>query len=117
MARSVPCDGCVACCEKFDLIVLDPSRGDRTFEYEVEWQAGLGFVLRHKANGDCWYLDRETGCTIHDRRPARCREFDCRTLIRNLSKRQLADAVDREKLNPAVVERGRELMARGGEDA
>jgi Fe-S-cluster containining protein len=33
-------------------------------------------ALKRQRNGDCFYLG-PTGCTIHDRAPALCREFDC----------------------------------------
>jgi uncharacterized protein len=44
-------------------------------------------ALKRKANGDCYYLG-PTGCTIHDRAPALCREFDCRTLFTALTRQE-----------------------------
>lgn len=35
------------------------------------------WMLKHKPNGDCVYLD-ENGCSIHDHAPWVCRMFDCR---------------------------------------
>jgi Fe-S-cluster containining protein len=33
-------------------------------------------ALKRQPNGDCFYLG-PTGCAIHDRAPALCRDFDC----------------------------------------
>ena len=88
MTRNVPCAGCTACCQE-DLILLHPEMGDNAEEYQTisvtlngreEKQA-----LAHKKNGNCIYLG-EKGCTIHDRAPAVCREFDCRDLWRRTSR-------------------------------
>jgi hypothetical protein len=63
--------------------------GDRSALYETEEEVlkdDQGEVtrlrLKQKDNGDCWYLERGKGCTIWSFRPALCREFDCRTLLR-----------------------------------
>jgi len=60
---------------------MHPELGDDETKFRTEDYNGQR-VLAHKDNGDCVYLDRETGCTIHDDAPAICREFDCRTLLR-----------------------------------
>lgn len=78
---NVPCDGCTLCCRN-DLIVLHPECGDDASSYEtvpvVHPLTGKpAFALRRQANGDCVYLGA-AGCTIHDRAPTICREFDCR---------------------------------------
>ena len=44
-------------------------------------------VLKQKPNGDCLYLGKQ-GCTIHDRAPKMCREFDCRAWYRSFSRDQ-----------------------------
>ena len=93
---SVPCGKCRLCCQK-EAIVLMPHEGDDIASYEhvminVETTpmlkvgaVTLGMreqkelaILRQQPNGDCVYLDRKTGCTIHDRAPAMCKRFDCR---------------------------------------
>ena len=78
---AVPCNGCIECCRN-DLLVLHPECGDDPAQYET--QEAINPVtgkpciaLAHKPEGGCVYLG-ETGCTIHDRAPAICREFDCR---------------------------------------
>jgi Fe-S-cluster containining protein len=80
ITANVPCQGCTACCHG-DLVFIHPECGDIASEYETWPQVHPitrqpGLALKHK-NGSCIYLG-ETGCTIHPRRPAMCREFDCR---------------------------------------
>lgn len=47
----------------------------------------LALNLECKPNGDCIYLG-EHGCTIYDRRPSICREFDCRVMFLSLSRNE-----------------------------
>jgi len=78
--KRVPCGACHECC-KWDAIYLQPELGDDETDYITEEYRGKR-VLAHKENGDCVYLDRKTGCTIHDRAPVRCKQFDCRDLLK-----------------------------------
>lgn len=80
----VPCNGCNECC-RWDAIWLKPHLGDNENDYETEVYLGRK-MLKHKPNGDCIYLDRDRGCSIHDRRPVVCREFDCLNLLRFLKR-------------------------------
>jgi Fe-S-cluster containining protein len=34
-----------------------------------------GVTLREKANGDCIFFDRESGCTVYEARPRQCRTW------------------------------------------
>ena len=75
----VPCFGCKECCkgqriilsqhDDRDAYVVAPTR--KGANGSTEW------MLAHKPNGDCWYLE-ENGCSIHGRAPKACRDFDCR---------------------------------------
>jgi Fe-S-cluster containining protein len=38
-------------------------------------QTAKGLSLREKANGDCVFYDRNTGCTIYTVRPTQCRTW------------------------------------------
>lgn len=81
LGGSVACNGCTACCKK-EVVVLFPDKGDRvetydTVEVQIAGESKTRHALRHRDNGDCVYLG-ESGCTIHDRLPTVCREFDCR---------------------------------------
>lgn len=93
---SVPCNGCTACC-KNELLFLHPEMGDKEDSYETQpafnpVTGKRGVALKQKPNGDCIYLGN-TGCTIHDRAPAICKEFDCRRFFLRLGSR-----VERRKL-------------------
>lgn len=77
----VPCGSCHHCCTH-EWIFLKPEQGDVAALYDtvdiVNPSTGRpGKALAHKPNGDCIYLGA-TGCTIHGRHPAVCRDFDCR---------------------------------------
>lgn len=85
--RLVACGSCTSCC-RGDAIFLHPECGDDTSRYETEKYRGRT-ILAHKDNGDCIYLDRDHGCTIHDRRPTICREMDCVVLLERLGEKRL----------------------------
>lgn len=38
-------------------------------------------VIRCKSNGDCYYLNKTTGCKIHGIHPKSCQGFDCMLLM------------------------------------
>jgi len=77
--RTVACGTCNVCC-RGDAIFLHPECGDDVSQYAtVEYEGRT--ILDHQPNGDCIYLDRAKGCTIHARRPTVCRELDCRALV------------------------------------
>lgn len=82
--RPVPCNGCTTCCQN-ELLFLHPEDGDNPAEYLTQrvlhpLTGRPGLALKQKPNGDCMYLGI-SGCTIHDRAPAICREFDCRLFV------------------------------------
>lgn len=98
--RKVPCGACHACCQ-WDAIIIHPELGDDELDYEtVEWNGKR--KLASKENGDCVYLDRKMGCTIHGRAPAVCQKFDCRPLFKKAKKdKQLAMFIGDRILNAA----------------
>jgi len=87
--RFVPCGSCNECCRN-DAIFMHPECGDDPATYETEPYEGR-VILKHKDNGDCIYLDRATGCTIHERRPVVCRELDCRELVNLFGAKRLKE--------------------------
>lgn len=102
----LPCNGCTACCQR-DLVVLDP-RYDDARKYEIELNNNFSqpvVCLKHKADGDCWYLDRDAGCTIWQRRPQHCRTLDCRVFLKLDTEKLIARGI----LSREVVEAAREL--------
>lgn len=82
ITANVPCNGCTSCCRN-DLVFIHPECGDVASEYLTMTMRhpitkAVEQALQHDKNtGSCIYLG-ETGCTIHERRPSMCREFDCR---------------------------------------
>ncbi len=76
----VPCGSCTACCRGPDReLRLGPE--DDPNDWDTYEQRG-GYYLARKENGDCLYLGDE-GCTIYEKRPVVCREFDCRYYVEN----------------------------------
>ena len=94
---SLPCGNCSKCCQKGENILLtendDPlSFGEENLSTRIDVNNHYGFghgaeilVLAKQKNGDCIFLNRATGCTIHDRAPSICRQFDCRQMFLRLS--------------------------------
>ena len=60
---------------------FSPENGDDPATYlVVPTRKGDGpaeWMLQHQPNGHCIYL-ADKGCSIHDRAPWACRQFDCR---------------------------------------
>lgn len=93
-----------------DAIFLHPEDGDRVQDYETEefenpLTGEVGRILKHKPNGECVYLD-DKGCTIWEQRPAVCRTFDCRALVRKLGPGRTYLAVRNGSLSAEVVSAG-----------
>ena len=87
---ALECAGCTACC-RGQLVVLVEEDGDQA-QYETVPLEGAGDPtlrqLKNKVDGSCTYLT-DQGCSIYDRRPAMCRSFDCRLLVRSALAGQL----------------------------
>lgn len=65
--------------------MLHPDRGDDparfvTVPFTNPVTGKRALRIPQMPNGDCYYLD-EGGCSIHDRAPVVCREFDCRRFV------------------------------------
>lgn len=111
---NVPCNGCTVCCRN-ELLFLHPEMGDNSADYETQpainpFTGRIGLALKHR-NGNCVYLG-PSGCTIHDRAPAICREFDCRKLLRSIGGRPAQRrAVKTGLITKEVFTAARERMA------
>lgn len=118
----VPCNGCTICCQG-DLIIIEKQEmrngavrmdiRDDASEYLTQTMSNGDVVLQHQKNGDCIYLDRKKGCTIHDRRPLVCREFDCARLVKTFTRRSRQRLVEQHPHMADVFWRGRSLLRRG----
>jgi Fe-S-cluster containining protein len=78
VAVTVPCAGKVhackaACCHMvFSLSPQDLQEGG------IRWDLYMPYQIARRPDGACVHLGDDMRCTIHDRRPAVCRAFDCR---------------------------------------
>jgi uncharacterized protein len=89
-----------------------PEKGDNAADYDTAMCFTPGkeayLILNRHENGDCVYLG-ENGCTIHDRAPWVCREFDCRSIFKNSDRAGRKLAVRNGDMPKAIFDRGREL--------
>ena len=108
MGSEVPCDGCTLCCQK-DAVRLLPQDDLGLYMKENHPLFPGQYMLAHKENGDCLYLDREKGCTIHPFRPTLCRDMDCRNIYKSLTPKKAQKLNDKGMLNEAIYNRGKEL--------
>lgn len=113
----VPCNGCTLCCRN-DMLIIHPECGDDPAQYDTipcthPLTGEPAVMLRHSENGDCVYLDRVTGCTIHGRAPAICREFDCRKSYLQLlqfSRKERLSLIARGIIGKDVLAAGRKRL-------
>lgn len=111
----VPCGDCHLCCRM--MTVLRPDKGDDPSQYNTAlwFRDGVGkppvVVLDREPNGDCAYLGPH-GCTIHDRAPFECRDFDCRNIFRNSDRNGRRHAIKNNVMPKAIFDRGRELVSK-----
>lgn len=70
--RAVPCNGCTACCN-YGVALTDD---DDPSKYETR-KVGDRIHTALQDDGTCLYR-AVNGCTIWERRPTICRQFDCR---------------------------------------
>jgi len=108
----VPCNGCGLCC-KNDAIMLHPECGDKPETYQtVPFVNPLtgepGLMLAKAPNGECIYLGA-SGCTIHDRAPTICREFDCGKMFKLYTLKQRQQLVASGMFGKDVLDRGRQI--------
>lgn len=105
----LPCNGCTLCC-RGDAIFLHPELGDDETQYETtEYQNRK--ILAHKPNNDCYYLDRQKGCTIWERRPAICKELDCRIWL-SFSKRKKFELINSGMLTKEHLKKAKQMRAK-----
>ena len=97
------------------MTLLRPDKGDDVESYvTAQWyRDGIHnpplIILDRLPNGDCAYLG-EHGCTIWDRAPYECRQYDCREMFKNSDRAGRKLAVRNGVVPKGVFERGRELL-------
>jgi len=107
MTDTVPCNTCNACCRFDGSMVKRPILLAREV-YKSTRDAHDQRRIACKDNGDCVYLDRTTGCTIHAIRPQACRTWDCR----NDAQKAKTDKILAEYLGPGVLKGAQQLQRR-----
>lgn len=105
----VPCGNCTECCKR-DLIFLKPDLGDKVGNYDCVFVIDK-WILKHKKNGDCIYLDRAKGCTIYSNRPVVCRGLDCRFIL-DLPRDTRKEYIARGLIRKSLLKAARELRKR-----
>ena len=99
------CAGCTACCRGDRITLL---RGDDPSLYETVEVKGKR-VLKRDANGNCVYLT-EAGCSIYDRQPIMCRQYNCVSHFRSMTRLRRRWLI---KQNPAFKDVFRAARERG----
>jgi hypothetical protein len=117
IVATVPCNGCSLCCTKGS-ILLHPELGDDPSQYQTETHPNFPgrAVIAHKPTGECIYLN-DTGCSIHDRAPAHCREFDCRKIETAIGFTATRKLVKKGLLSQLMVIKGRQLRTNTEKEA
>ena len=111
----VPCDGCTACCESSQFVLVEPDEHAARSLIPAELLfpapgAPKGYsVLPYDEHGRCPMLGQR-GCLIYEHRPRTCRAYDCRVLA--------AAGVDPGPSKPEIAARVRrwEFTLDGGAD-
>lgn len=81
----VPCNGCTACCESSQFVLVEPDEHDARSAIPTELLfpapgAPKRFsLLPYDEHGRCPML-RDGACSIYEHRPRTCRSYDCRVL-------------------------------------
>lgn len=116
----VPCNGCTACC-RGDAIYLHPKTGaylrdvDNPTDYKCHREKNpitgrwAWCLDRDSVTNVCVYLG-DNGCTIRDRAPIVCREFDCRALFLRFDSRQRKELVKNGFLDKSVISAGKQRL-------
>jgi hypothetical protein len=97
------------------MTILRPDKGDDASQYNVaQWyRDGVDkppvIILDREPNGDCSYL-KGNRCSIWDRAPYECRQYDCRAMFKNSDRPGRKLAVKNGVVPKAIFDRGRELL-------
>ena len=94
------------------MVVLIPEDDAESYVTAQWYRDGISkppiVILDREPNGNCHYLG-EHGCTIWDRAPHACRQFDCREYFQSHSRNERRDLMRRDCATGPLFERGREL--------
>ena len=93
---------------KSGLYEFDAVRGLKSGGCSDPCHSGLSvtYILSKKPDGSCVYLDQSNMCTIYDKRPIVCREFQCS------SGWSISDVMATERKNPVLSAALKEALER-----
>lgn len=100
---SVPCNGCTMCCKSAKLALVIHNPNEAQFYNTFINDSGEHEIVR-KQNGECIYL-RTNYCSIYEKRPTLCKEFDCRGYA-------IMNSVG--KYDSSISEKGKLMLKRSG---
>jgi Fe-S-cluster containining protein len=76
--RQVYCAARIATCHARCCSLVFALTQDEARAGFVKYNPGRPYYIARDADGFCAHLDRITGkCSVHDRRPLRCRKYSC----------------------------------------
>ncbi|HEY3432981.1 MAG TPA: YkgJ family cysteine cluster protein [Rhodocyclaceae bacterium] len=71
---AVTCSTCKACCCQLEVMLMGEDEPPERYTRQDQWG---GWVMHRLDDGFCAALNRETHlCTIYERRPTICRDFE-----------------------------------------
>ena len=107
----VPCGTCHACCHS--PVAVSPEAGDDPSLYKLAISVDRTAPNQHamvtldrKPDGSCYAL-RNGRCTIWDKRPRVCRNFDCRKMFVLHTKAERRELVAKGYFKRAVIDAGK----------
>jgi len=110
----VPCGTCTACCRS--PVEVRPDCGDNLADYETGIyvdtsapNAPAMVTLLQKPDGACYAL-KGGRCSIWNKRPYICRQFDCRKIFAMHTKEQRRDLVNKKYFHKAVIDAGKKRL-------
>lgn len=87
----INCASCRACCCRLEVLLMGEDDVPVSMTVQDPWG---GWVMRRLDDGWCKALDRQTMlCTIYERRPGICRDFQAGDYDCLQERRQLSDVI------------------------
>lgn len=108
ITSDVPCNGCTLCCV-CDAVLLLPAEVPFFDNEPHAWFPGKR-MLAHQEDGRCIYLTA-SGCAVHDRKPSRCREMDCRN-IATLTFKEARTLSLQGRITISLWQKGKEMQSK-----
>lgn len=110
----VPCGNCHLCCRE-DAIPVHAELGDDVSLYQTKPHilpelASKGILmLKHKADRTCIHLGKN-GCEVHDHKPAMCKAFDCRRMVKQMGYTRARKAIKKGLIGAGILNKGMDML-------